>query len=95
MDEATEELPYASPFTADFAAVNRVANINEEDIPALKRVLEMLQAKIDARLSLNMVNVRDPKFTSDEQILMNQQLAADLGEIKILVQAAIDDLKEG
>ncbi len=92
-EEATEDLPYFSS-AGHRGSSQRTTSVDEADLPTLKRIVERFEEKIAFRLSTDSLFLQDDTFTIEQQLAINQQLVADLREIKMLVQAAIDAVEE-
>lgn len=67
---------------------------DEEDLPTLKQVLKLLDAQIEDYKTIDMLNVNDPVFTVAEQLEINNRVVTHLGQLKILVETTIGNIKE-
>ena len=89
-----EELPMlsSSPLLATQAPKTKPQD--ELDLPALKRVQNMLTDQIATYSSIQRLTVDEKDLTIKQQLAVNQAIAFHLQEVKLLVDTVIENIKE-
>lgn len=91
-----EGLGYVSS-SANFIDVDPKIEVNtndEADMPALVKVLELINDRKAYYVSIASLSVRDADFSVEEQLLVNQKVVNHLDEIQVLINDAIGKVKE-
>ena len=89
-----EELNYVSSSPLVETQKPKVKPQDERDISTLKKVQQMFLDEIAARKTTDRLTVDETHFTVKQQLAMNQEIALILNDIKLTVDAAINNVKE-
>lgn len=89
-----EELAYvsSSPLVDTQRPVVKIQD--EVDMPTLAKVQKMLLDQITAYNSADRLTIDETNFTVKQQLAINKSVATDLKEIKLMVDSAINNVKE-
>lgn len=92
-----DELGYTSTSDDDIIvedAADGVTIQDENDLSTLEQVLLILDREAKAyEFSVSRLNPKDPKFTMDEQVAMNQELAVRCKALKKMVENTINGIE--
>ena len=91
--ESNEELGYLSS-PHPFGSSRLTTNPDVDDIPTLSRIEEILEGQIQSYLTIDALTTSDATFTVEQQLAVNQKVVGHLRELRLLVQTAIDEVKE-
>lgn len=89
-----EELNYVSSSPLVETKKPEVKAQDERDISTLKKVQRLLQDEINAYSLTDRLTIDETHFTVKQQLAMNKSIALSLNEIKLTVDAAINNVKE-
>jgi hypothetical protein len=94
MMDDPEELPLISS-SPELATQPEQPKFQDElDMPALKRVLVLLETQIAACNDNSSIDISESNFKVKQQLALNRQLAAKLSEVHVLVETTISEVKE-
>lgn len=92
-DESNENLPYLfSARTSE--GPQRNINPDEADLGTLVRLEKLLDSQISTYLTIDSVTTDEQTFSVKQQLAINQKVVGHLRELKLLVESAIDEVKE-
>jgi hypothetical protein len=89
-----EELGYISSSPLVATQKTEATPQDERDLSTLKKVQGMLAKEIEARKTTDRLTLDETIFTVKEQVALNKEIAIILGEIKLTVDTAINNVKE-
>lgn len=89
-----EELPFvsSSPLVATQKPAAKAQD--EKDLSTLVKVQSLLAERIAAYSTIAYLTVDEKNFTVKEQLAISQAIMVNLQEIKLMVDAAITNVKE-
>lgn len=90
------ELGYVSS-SSNFIDVDPVQEVNvhdEADMPALVKVLQLINDRKAYYASIASLSARDDDFSIEEQLLVNQKVVNHLDEMQVLINDAVSKVKE-
>lgn len=89
-----EELPLISSSPLLATENKPVKPQDEMDLPTLKRVQNTLEAQIASYASIDRLTVEEKGLTVKQQLAVNKAIAFHLTELKLMVDTAIEGIKE-
>ena len=90
----SEELPLISSSPLLATEAKKTVPQDEIDLPTLKRVQRTLEQQIESYKTIDRLTVDEKDFTVKQQLAINQSIRFHLTEIKLLVDSAIDNIRE-
>lgn len=90
----SEELPLISSSPLLATQAKQTVPQDEIDLPTLKRVQRTLEKQIESYKTIDRLTVDEKDFTVKQQLAINQSIRFHLTELKLLVDTAIDNIRE-
>lgn len=91
--ESNEELGYVS-LPHPFGSRQVSTNPDVEDLRTLNRIMELMDLQINSYLTIDALTNGDTTFSVEQQLAINQKVVGHLREVRLLVQTAIEEVKE-
>jgi hypothetical protein len=88
-----EELSYVSSSPLLATQKPEVKAQDERDLPTLEKVQTLLAERIEAFNTIEYLTFDEKHFTVKEQLAINKSVALNLQEIKLMVDAAITNVR--
>lgn len=89
-----EELNYVSSSPLVDTQKPKVKAQDELDLPTLVKVQKILAEQIHAYSLADRLTIDETNFTVKQQLAMNKSIALDLNEVKLMIDSAINNVKE-
>lgn len=71
------------------------ADVDAPNVSILRHVLKYVNETIESYNTVDRLNPRDTKFTSDQQIQINKQIIIHLRDVQTAIESKVKELRNG